>query len=279
MKFRKNLPPRPFAVSAVFVFAAVRATLGADSGSTRMEEWKLAAEYKFNEAREAFSNLSELNPKDREAALGEAASLINAQPKTRRNLTAAVHTLMALEDQNSRDDIGIAATYLLGRIAAIHQQPADLETARRHFTALAELRSPHPLAQLAILNLVMLDLYAPDATDPAATRVATAESRAAYLLTPSARAQFHLVVGRACLAFDQPKSDALAHLKMALHHGIRSDRGRADTAISAALLSIDCGAKDDAIRFLRLFLKENPRDVRAWTARKELERISGEQPK
>ena len=241
--------------------------------------WELAANYRFNKARDAFSNLARANPTDRGLRLGEASALLNAQPRTKANLAEATVALEALVNEEPEDDVGITAAYLLARILHVHQQPADYAGARRRYLALAERRSPHRLAQLAVVNLAMLELYAPGSSDPAVKRIEAAESLAPYLMIPAARAHFHIVLGRACLAFDQPESKALSHLTAALDQGIASDRIRADTAISAGLLAIECGRAEDASRFLRLFLEENPRDVRAWTARQELKRITmGDNP-
>jgi tetratricopeptide (TPR) repeat protein len=238
--------------------------------------WDLTAHYRFNEAREAFAHAPASTPADvRRNQLGEATALLNLQPRTDATLNQCVAGLEKLVAENAKDDDGITALYLLGRIEEIHRAVPNYTAARRRYTQLAESGSSHPLAQLGIVQLALLTLYRPlTPATPPAERLAAAEASLQRLTLPSAQSDLHLLLARSTLFFAGSKEKALEHFIAARKLGIAPDRVRADTAFSTAELARELGRNQIAIECYTAFLQENPRDVRGWTARQALAALS-----
>ncbi len=238
--------------------------------------WDLTAHYRFNEARDAFGHTRPATPSlARLNRLGLATALLNVQPRTDATLAQCVGLLEKIVAENLGDDAGITALYLLGRIDQIHRATPDVAAARRRYTQLADGGSPHPLAQLAVVQLALLTLYRPlvPATPPV-ERLAAAEALAARLTLPSAQSDLHLLLGRSTLFFGGAKEKALEHFVAARKLGIAPDRVRADTAFSTAELARELGRTHVAVECYTAFLQENPRDVRSWTARQAVVALS-----
>ena len=237
--------------------------------------WELTDQYRFDEARETFAHARVTSPEDQRAAhLGEANALLNLQPRTNANLVACVRQLQALVQEKITDDAGVAALYLLARIEEIHRPVPDLPAAVALYTRLAESGSRHPLAQLGTVQLAMLTLYRPLTASLPEERLAAAEAWGKRLTLPSAQGDFHLLLARSYLYFKGSKARAMEHFLEAHRLGITADRVRADACFATAELARETGQDEIAARFYAGFLAENPRDMRAWTARQALAAIS-----
>jgi len=247
-------------------------TAAASTHAAGESGWDLTAHYRFNEARDAFGLARPVTPTEaRLNRLGLANALLNVQPRTDATLTQCVGLLEKVVGENVGDDAGITALYLLGRIDQIHRATPDLAAARRRYTQLADGGSPHPLAQLGIVQLALLTLYRPLVpTTPPVERLAAAEALAARLTLPSAQSDLQLLLARSTLFFGGAKEKALEHFLAARKLGIAPDRVRADTAFSTAELARELGHTHVAMECYTAFLQDNPRDVRGWTARQAL---------
>ena len=247
-------------------------TAAASTHAAGESGWDLTAHYRFNEARDAFGLARPVTPTEaRLNRLGLANALLNVQPRTDATLTQCVGLLEKVVGETVGDDAGITALYLLGRIDQIHRATPDLAAARRRYTQLADGGSPHPLAQLAVVQLALLTLYRPFVpTTPPDERLAAAEALAARLTLPSAQSDLQLLLARSTLFFGGAKEKALEHFLAARKLGIAPDRVRADTAFSTAELARELGHTHVAMECYTAFLQDNPRDVRGWTARQAL---------
>lgn len=237
-----------------------------ETGATD-EGWDLASRHQFNEARDIFVAQAEEGKDTRRNQLGEAAMLINLQPRTPANLDRADQLLTALA--KTTDNIGISALYLAGRIDQSHRIPHRISEAKTHYAQLASLGSEHPLAQAGIVQLALLELH--DETRPLAERFVTAEALEEKLTGTFARSDYHLVLARSYLFFQAGDDHALTHFLAAINSGITTDRIRADALISAGELARELGQTKAERQCYEQFLHENPRDPRKPTVQSRLE--------
>jgi tetratricopeptide (TPR) repeat protein len=230
------------------------------------EGWDLATRHQFNEARDVFVDRTRDGKDIRRDQLGEAAMLINLQPRIPANLDRADQLLTTL--YKTIDEVGISALYLSGRIDQSHRIPHRVTEAKTHYTQLAALNSEHPLAQAGIVQLALLQLY--DETLPLSDRFVAAEALAANLAGTFARSDYHLVLARSYLFFQTGDDHALNHFLAAIKSGITTDRIRADALISAGELALDLGQTTATRQCYEQFLRENPRDPRKPTVQSRL---------
>lgn len=253
----------------LILFAAVA------SGATGMasvpldEAWRLASIYRFEEARAAFAALE-----GREARLGEATALLNVQPKTEYNIQRAADLLDAVAATDPRDSLGLNARYLRARIEDVHRfQPDSREAARLYRALLQDAPSGHLLAEQAAVALALLELFGGIAEGAPLERLGRAEALGAGLESGEARRDFHLMLGRAWLYFDQDRARALEHFEAAWSAGILNFTNRADTLMAIGELSRGLERFDRAREAYQAFLAEFPRDDRVIDVRERLAQL------
>jgi hypothetical protein len=230
--------------------------------------WELGAQLAFADSARAFAQVGAA----REARLGRAVMLLNAQPKSAAHVATARALLTALRTEQPDDEPGIAALYYLARIAQFHEEKPDLATARTRFGELAARHEDNFYGQLARLKLATLELYAPAAPATAAIdRVTAAETLGAPLRHAAIARDFHLLVAEACLRFDLPLGRALDHFLAADATGAPvREIVRSSLFIQIAECARQSGRAAIAHRYYRRFLAEFPRDARGATVRDRL---------
>ena len=231
------------------------------SASYEEEMWKRVAEYSFNQARDSFAEEIAAGRGTRSINLGKAVALLNAQPKTQRNLFAAIDILEGLTHSNENDEVHIIANYLMARVYQWHLPQADPAAAERIYRTLIENRSEHFLSQQAIVKLAAMEIYRnkPDARPE--SRIAEAETFQAQLSDPVATRDYHLLLARAYLFFELSEERALEHLLRANATG-KITETRADVLVSIGELAFeleDYGRADEAYAE---FVETYPRDTR-----------------
>ncbi len=252
--------PPPISPRLVSILAILTAPLLASDPVGDTSPWDDAALGLFADAHAAFARHK--NP-DRETRFGEAVTLINLQPKTDANLDRAASLLNEIIATDSTDLPGIGARYYLARIAQIHRASPDPSTAVRLYRELAGLSSPHPLAQRAVVQLALLEIFA-SGIDSAEvrTRFDHLSELGAGLSDPSVVRDFHLVMGDAALRFKLGDATALDHLLAAERAGIVRATTQRDTWVRIAELGRRTGRNDVAIAYYRRFLENFLRDSR-----------------
>lgn len=222
--------------------------------------WELAALGLFKDANRAFAQAPAT---DREARFGQASTLINLQPKTDANLTRADSLLAAVASENPADSLGLSARYLRARIAHIHRLSPDPAAALALYRELADSRADHPLAQRALVQIALLELFEPDVSaDELRSRHAALADRDAALTEPSARRDFNLVLGDAALRLGLPDHVALDHLLRADQAGVARDHTRRDNWLRIAELARRSDRPAIAIAHYERFLAATLRDAR-----------------
>lgn len=221
--------------------------------------WQAAAGLDFNRAHQLFADA----PPSREHALGTATTLLNIQPKTPGNIITATRQLEALRATSAQDEVGITATYLLGRIAQLHQQPADPARALALYGELAQAHPDHPLAQLALVKTALIRLYEPVPRDALPARFLALETLAPRIPDPSIRFQYHQVMREAYGRLLGDYAAMLRHTEAQLPLPAPRPIRRADTLLLAATCAQRLGQNSAALDYYARFLAEFPRESRS----------------
>ncbi|MFH1496829.1 MAG: hypothetical protein ABII82_03290 [Verrucomicrobiota bacterium] len=230
--------------------------------------WDQTALGLFKDAHRAFAGQP---AGDREARFGEAVTLLNLQPKTDGNLDRAAALFADIAANNPDDDLGVSARYFTARIAQVHRFTPDLNAALAGYRELAALDSPHPLAQRAVVQLALSELFDPGLSiDDVRSRFQQLAARGERLTVPPVRRDFHLVMGDAALRFKLGHDVALAHLLAADRAGITRAITRRDTWLRIANLARLTGQDDIAADYYGRFLEKFPRDSRGLMVREHL---------
>jgi len=269
---------RPRRVSAALALALFANSAFAQTSPPPLETgWKDAATFLFNDANQVFKNAKkEANAPERERALGEAATLLNLQPRTQANLRQAREIFERLaRDQN--DSVAIFATYLLARLHQHYDEPAQPEKARQLYRDLLEHHAGNVVAESGASQLVLIDLYEPVSTGERQQRFEALEKIAPLLKTASGRRGYHLNMGNAYLDFSGPRAKALEHLLAADAERITRWQVEATTWISIGELARAEGRHDLAAAYYRKFLEKYQRDNRHYTIQKRLDSLVAQQ--
>ena len=177
------------------------------------DAWELSRRYQFNEADEAFSDRDDKTSPSvaAEAHFGLATNLINRQPKSRANIERARRILEGLLAAEPESDLGIAARYFLGRIAQLHLQEPDIESAIEHFGYLVEHHPDNFWGQVAATKYGFLKLYQVMPIKERTALFIDLEKLADQLTSPYLRSNFHFMLGTAAVRFRMLTERALEH--------------------------------------------------------------------
>ncbi|MCU0793153.1 MAG: hypothetical protein MUE42_09965 [Opitutaceae bacterium] len=262
-------PRRPACFALVLISGVALASPAEPAaGDTSEAGWRAASLYLFKESAQRFPEGS-----DREARLGRAALLLLQQPKTEANLAQAEAELEELASiaPASADEPGIAARYLLGRIAQMHRTKVDSDAAVAHYR---RLRSEHPvhfLADQALVKLAQLEILAPGLSPRARLeRVDAYAAEAEALVRAGSRRDLHLALAQACADFRLDDERALRHFLAADAAGIESALIRANVAVAIGELASRLGRPDLARIHFERYLAEFTRDYRRTLVRDKL---------
>lgn len=237
--------------------------------STLASAWADGAQLLAGDARRAFAAAAPT----REARFGEATMLLNTQPKTSANLARARELLEALVNEPPDDDYTVMAGYFLGRLAQVHEVPADPARALACYDRVWRDHPEHLFAQLAGVKACVLRLYGADPAAAPADRLARAEAEAPRFTQPEARRDYELVMADACARLGGADEAQLAHLLAAEEAGYLDKIGRADLDVRVAELARLAGQKERAIAYYRKFLGEYTREMRVYQVRQRLREL------
>jgi hypothetical protein len=268
--FRSHFCPT-VVLSAIAVLFSLwsRAAGDADAPSGR-QAWQEASLGLFNSAHRAFAAEA---PSSREARFGEAITLLNVQPKTNANLNRAAALFDELADSvpaSGADDIAISARYFLARIPQVHRSPPVPVEARRRFEQLIAATggldgnvSVHPLAQRALVEIAIIDLYSAALPEnDLRVRITALAARGAALTDTDARRDLHFTLGDAALRFRLGDELALEHLLAADAAGFSRLTVQASTWVCIAGIAHRTGRHDVAVTYYTKFLDTFVRDSR-----------------
>lgn len=256
--------------TARMIFMGLVIATGAMAGELTAG-WQALANYRAPQALQIFDRaIASENPVVmREARFGRGVALLDKQPVSPAQVEEARALFTDLAGSGT-DDFAQGARFFLGRIAQHHlAQPDPAEAARQYQQLLAE-HEKSVWAQSALGRLALLELYELNPSLPPAARLSQAEKLLAHARTPSAQSEVHLAIADATFFFRLPAGGALPHLLAAERLGRLDWAERMDVLVQIAELSRLAGQREQAAKFYRTFLQENPRDLRHYVVKERL---------
>jgi tetratricopeptide (TPR) repeat protein len=235
--------------------------------------WELLGRHLPNDA---LAQLKHAHASDaREAAFAEAVVRMDVQPVTEAGLQRVEAQLQDLA--RGTDEIADASAYLVGRLYQAHYFAPDYAKAAAGYEALAAKNPASLWAQLGLVKLMLLKLYAlPEPADPLA-RIAAAEALLPRVTRPDLQRDAHIVIGRARLFHGQPLDGVLEHLVAADQIGGLSGLKRVELQLQIAELSRRGKKWEQARVYFQRFLDENEVDGRIYTVKAKLAEIAAAQ--
>ena len=249
------------------VLALLLPTLSASEGGASLPgAYREAARMLCNEAADAFRAQA-----GREAMFGQAAALLNVQPRTPGNVDHAAALLGQVRIGSADDEPGIAATYLSARLEQTQREPADLPAALRLYDALYRAHPAHPLAQMALVKGTLLRLYDPSKSEPERHQdFDGAEQGIGNLTDHDARRDGEAVLAAACERFGYGDDRRLTHLLAQEAAGAVGWDVRRDLVLTIAEVARRLGRDAVAAEHYRTFLDLARRDPRRFTVQQRL---------
>lgn len=214
---------------------------------------------------------------DRSSRLGLALTLLSLQPQTDARMAEARTLLQAVQRENPHDDLGIAATYQLARIAQLFAQPANPTAAIAAYRALLREHAGNPIAERAAPKLATLLLYADVPATTWERHVAEINALLPALQSASAQRDTRLVLADALLRLHNDHARALPLLDYCLQNNLIV---RPPSIALALLTAAECarvvGHRAEAAAYYRRYMQEFPREPSASEAARRAARLSVE---
>ena len=235
------------------------------------DPWQLMAALRQSESAEAFAALDTPSETDR---LGQALSLLGAQPKTEANLARAERMLAELAAHASDPAVAVRAAFLHARVPHIHRQPTDWTEAARRYLAVYRAHPDQPLGQRALVRHGIVTLFRPLPPEDFATTFQSFVTLAADLTDPEARRDLDwLLLSVHERRLDDPAS-TLVHLERVLANPTPlRELTRISLLVQAGELARELGDHAKAARYYREFLDTARRDARVYFIRQRLAEV------
>jgi len=202
-----------------------------------------------------------------EARLALAAAWISDQPATDGNMRKAEGILNDLAQ--GQDETAAEAAYLCGRLYQLHYSTPDYAKAAQIYRALADRQPQSHWAQLGLVKLGMLEIYAPEGAAPA-DRLAAAEGLLPRIHEPALVRDLNLEIGLAGVVLRQPLGRVLPHLIAADRIGGLSSSSREDLIIQIGELSLRAGLLPQAREYFQRYQREYPIERRSYAVQMAL---------
>ena len=232
--------------------------------------WQLMADHLV---RDAYVRLDQIKgATTREEDFARAVVVVDYQPVTPDRLKEAEATFAALASGN--DEIADAAAYMQARLYQVHYQQPDYVRAAALYRALAERHPESHWAQLGLVKLGLLLLYAlPEPAAPA-ERIAAATALLARIHEEKLQRDLHLQIARAGTFYAQPLDMVLSHLIEVNRIGGLVGQAPEDLAIELGELSLRAGHYEQARKYFKAYLRDFTPNLRSVTVRRRLEDIA-----
>lgn len=239
------------------VFAAAQAKLD--------DAWRALSDSRDRDALRALGG----DRSTRAAQLAYAATVMSQQPATDHNMHEAETVFIELAKGD--DAIADEAAYLRARLWQLHYSTPDLAKAAELYSELALRRPQSHWAQLGLVKLGLLKLYALPEPAAGSDRLAPAEALLARIHEPALQRDLHLQIGQAGVVLRQPLPRLIPHLVAADRIGGISGTAYEDLVIQIGELSLRAGLLDQAKAYFTRYLHEYPAALRTFAVRKRLE--------
>lgn len=208
----------------------------------------------------------------REQAFAQAVVAVDNQPVTQDRLHEAEQAFENLA--RGDDEIADAAAYMQARLYQVHFQQPDYNRAAALYRALADKHPESHWAQLGLVKLGLLMLYAlPEPAAPA-ERIAAATALLPRIHEEKLQRDLHLQLARAGTFYEQPVDTVLPHLIEVNRIGGLVGQAPEDLAIELGELSLRAGHYEQARSYFEAYLRDFVPNLRSVTVRRRLEDIA-----
>lgn len=264
-------PKLPRWGAACLGFALLSTARGAVPAETETgAAWQLMAS---SLARDAYARLDRIKgAPTREQEFAQAVVVIDYQPVTpdRLHEAEAVFAELARGD----DEIADAAAYMQARLHQVHYQQPDPVRAAALYRALADRHPASHWAQLGLVKLGLLLLYAlPEPAAPA-ERMAAATALLPRIKEEKLQRDLHLQIAHAGTFYEQPLDTVLPHLIEVDRIGDLVGQAPEDLAIKLGELSLRAGQYAQARAYFEAYLRNFTPNIRSVTVRRRLEDLA-----
>ncbi|MFZ9681757.1 MAG: hypothetical protein ACO3DQ_00920 [Cephaloticoccus sp.] len=262
--------PRSFPIlGAVCLALASALTLPAADPATPEDVWLLAAGNQPLEAGAALERVDAMNPRAR--ALAEAV-LAMARPPLSDGDWARIEPVLAQLAQGD-DAVAAQALYLQARMHQAQKVEPDLARATGLYRELDRRWPGSHWAQLGLVKLGLVTLYAGEESTNPRDQIAAAEALLAKVAEPALRRDLQLQIGWAALYFGLPLDEVLPHLQAADAVGGLMGITPEDLVIQLGELSLRAGRYADARHYFERFFAEYPTSTRTYNVRQRLREV------
>ena len=223
--------------------------------------------------RDAYVRLDQTKgPSSRELDFARAVVAVDFQPVTQARLHEAEAMFESLAKGN--DEIAEAAAYLQARLYQVHFQQLDYPRAAALYRALAERHPESHWAQLGLVKLGLLLLYALPEPSVPAERIAAATALLGRIHEEKLSRDLHLQIAHAGTFYDQPLDLVLAHLTEVNRIGGLVGQAPEDLAVELGELSLRAGHYAQARAYFEAYLRDFVPNLRSVTVRRRLEDLA-----
>lgn len=233
--------------------------------------WHKLASHLPGEAGSILAHADAADPRAR--ALAQAVAQAVQQPATDEKLRAVEQRLNELA-AGGPDEIAAAARYFAGRLYQVHFSTPDPVRAAGYYRQLAAEQPASEWAQLGLVKLGLLTLYAlPEPATPAG-RIAAVEALLPRVQVPRARRDLFIVLARGRLFYEQPLAAVLTDLLAADAIGGLEGVAQRDFLLQVGELSFRAGAWRQAQAYFTRYLADGGADPRLYAVRERMKTIA-----
>ncbi len=255
---------------AVGPLALGGAVVGSDVAAEVGSVWHHVVAHQLAEAQAALAQAGPGDPRER--VLAESILALARSPLSAGRVREVDERLAGLAE--GADELAAQAMYFRARLHQVHAQLPEPVRAARDFRELAARFPRSHWAQLGLVKLGLLTLYATPAPGDLGTRMAAAETLLAQVDEPGLRRDLHLQIAWAGLYYDRPPAEILPHLLAADGVGGLQGIVPEDLVLQIGELSLRAGQVSQARAYFERFLREFPVSTRRYNVRQRLAELN-----
>ncbi|MFI5357031.1 MAG: tol-pal system YbgF family protein [Opitutales bacterium] len=231
--------------------------------------WSLAASSQPVEARTALNRLDGLDARTR--ALAQAVLDLARPPLSGSDWNRVEPVLAELAQGN--DEIAARALYLQARMYQVQKTPPDYARAGQLYRELTRRWPGSHWAQLGLVKLGLVMLYASPEPADARIRLAQVTALLDQVAEPTLRRDLELQIGWAGIFYEQPLDEVLPHLIAADRVGGLMGITPEDLVTQIGELSFRAGHLAQARSYFERFLREFPTNTRKFNVEQRLKQV------
>lgn len=228
--------------------------------------WRLGVQGRFVEAAAAMP----ANASDEEAKFTRAVLLFNRQPRTETDMAQAIELLSGLADHGKTAEVRARSLYFWAGAEALRSRDEPPVAALHLYERLWREYPGETYGQRALVQRLLLTFYTSEPRKIILARCAEIVRQAEALTDEVVRSQFHQVAARGYLHLGGEEARALEHLLKVSELGVARREAWGDVQVSIGQLAAELGRPGLAREHYQEFLREFPRDPRAYTIKARL---------